>query len=274
MEISEIRAVVSESRWCGRALDALMGLLCLWLVVVVGLAEPAARAHDCALKVKVDEQEETAYRRRGNRCEGTYDKPAANRINLRIVGFHLGAPVFDPRKDLEVRIAVRPLQVGQKILLRVTSTRYDAYQMDTSAFGADGTFTWPLDVVRILKEPLIPFDTAALACSAHCDSDRATLLPVSLSGSGAVGDDTPRTLTLIAIADVELRSLKATLRIGDKIIFDELDVEVRNLPPYSRILIPMDDIASGEALFSLSAVTLSGQRDYIESILLIPSRGK
>lgn len=246
--------------------------LCLWLMTVMGEAEATAWAQDCALKVKVDTRDPVAYQPRGNRCEGTYGKPMAATINLRIVGFHLGYPDFDSRKDGAARITVRPYQAAQRILVRVVSTRPKAYfQMDTSALSDDGRFIWPLDVVRQLREPLRPLEMAAWACVANCQGNRATLLPVHLSASAA--DEKPQTaLTVLVMAGVELSSLKATLRRGGDIVFENLPVGGRYLSPDTPIRIPMDRVEAGEVVLSLTALTRSGQQDYVEAVLRIPPR--
>lgn len=249
--------------------------VCLWLAVlgIVGLIGPNAQAQDCALHVEVKDGEPASYQARGDRCEGTYDQLVANRINLRFAGFHQGAPDFDPQKDEAVQIKVGSFDRGREVLLRVTSTRSQYYyQMDTSAIAENGSFVWPLDVVRKLDEPLQPFDTAALACLTDCESDsstRATLLPVSFSDPVENGG----TLTVLAVADVELTSLTATLRQGDDVVFEDLALGGRDLPPHKPIRIPINGVEAGVAVLSLSALTSGNQRAYLEAFLRIPERG-
>jgi len=269
--MSESPTVVRKSQCRGSALWSLVGRICIALVIVMGTTEQASRAQDCALDVKVDERNPVAYQARRDRCEGVYDQPAANRINLHIAGFHLGAPVFDPRKDNTVRIVARPYEARWEVQLRVISTRRrDYFQMDTSTIGDDGSFTWSLDVVRQLDDPLRPFATAALACVSDCRSTRAPLLPVNLSGASAADSHPPTTLMVLVMADVELSNLTATLRQGAETIFEDLVLGHPPLPPHKPIRIPIDGVDAGEALLSISAATRRGQRDYVEAVLLVP----
>lgn len=249
-----------------------MGTGCSWIAVLFILSFGAG-AQECALDVETKADGSVAYQARGDRCEGVYDQPAANRINLRIAGFHRGAPVFDAQKDEAVRLAVQPQEPGQEVLLQVVSTRrHDYYQMDTRAAGPDGTFTWPLDVARKLDNPLRPFHMAALACVADCAggaSAQPTLLPVSVGPATAKGR---AQLTVIAMADVELASLEATLRQRGASLFENLAVGGRYLPPHKPLRIPLPDTAAGEALLSLAARTPGGQPAYLEALLILPER--
>ncbi len=195
----------------------------------------------------------------------------ANRIDLRIAGYHLDAPVFDPQADDAVEIRVASHRPDRRVNLRVVSTRpRDYFQMDTSSIADDGTFSWPMDVVRLLDEPIRPYDTAAVACAAGCDggrSSQATLLPVRFSAPKA-----GQAPVVLAVADVELSQLTATLRQGDKVIYENLAVGGRYLPPHKPIRVPIKGADPGEAVLSLSALTGRNQRDFLEAVLIVPGR--
>lgn len=248
------------------------------LVAASILGSLGAAGQECALSVEVEEGSPVAYRARGNRCEGVYDQPVANRINLRIAGFHWGAPVFDPAKDEAVRVSVPPAEPGRTVQLRIVSTRrHDYYQMDTRAVGGDGTFSWPLDVVRQLDDPLQPFHAAALACVSDCDggsAGRPTLLPVSLGSMQAAPSQEKgsQRLTVIALADVELSKAEATLRQGEEVLFENRAVGGRSLTPHRPIRIPVDEAEAGEAWLSLAARTSQGHPVYLEARLIVPER--
>jgi len=268
------RQGVVESRCWGQTMRLRAGWVLLGMVTAMELAVPAAQAQRCALKVEVDQESRVAYQSRGNRCEGIYDQPIANRINLRIAGFHQGVPVFDVHQDDSVQITVKPYVAGKEVLLRVISTRRHGYfQMDTRAFDDDGRFTWDLDVAEQLTDPLRPFDTAALACVSNCESHRSILLPVSFSQPSAAKKPAA-SLTVVVLADVELGSLTATLRQGDHVIFEDLAVGGRYLPPHKPFRIAINGVQPGEAQLSLSALTPSERPAYLEAVLLIPERAE
>lgn len=156
------------------------------------------------------------------------------------------------------------------MLLELISTRRnDNYQMDTAAFDNGGGFTWPLEVLRRLANPFRASDTAALACSSDCESDRPTFLPVSFSQPPAT-ERASVFLTVLVLADVELESLSATLYQGDKVIFKDLAVGGRYLPPHRPIRIAIQGVQPGEALISLAALTPAKRPAYQEARLLIP----
>ncbi len=241
------------------------------VLATAALSAQAAWSQPCVLEVDADNSSTIAYQPRGDRCEGVYDQNVANRINLRIAGYHLDPPVFDPRADDFVRINVAAYVAGGSVELRVVSTRpRDYFQMDTSSIAGDGSFNWQLDVVRQLEEPIQPFHTAVTACAADCRGSRlakATLLPVSFSAA-ATAETVP---IVLAVADVELSRLTATLRQANRVIYEDLPVGGSYIPPHKSIRVPIKGAEPGTATLSLSALTNSRRQDYVEAILVVPA---
>lgn len=246
--------------------------LALWLV-----AAPST-AQDCSLVAEGDGASQLAYGPRGDRCEGLYRDKVANRINLRVVAYHLDRPPEDLGSIEAINLAVGGGHLdemaggepGLRPELRVMSLRERVYyQMDTRALTSDGRFLWSLDVFSPISDRLPPRDLGAMVCAPGCEDQNADVVvaPLVFSLDGQGGDGQAQ---VYVMADVELQSLHADLRVGDQMLLAEHRIGGRFLPARRAHRLQLPHWERGAAELVFRAVTRSGQRDVLRLTLAPP----
>jgi hypothetical protein len=192
----------------------------------------------------------------------------ANRINMRVVGYHLSRPnlTLNDSDQLNLKVGTADLAVDTE--LQIVSLRERVfYQMDTRQIAADNSFVWSLDVLKGLPISLQLNDLGALGCSISCAAqDSDTLLSPVLFGFEREQSDA----YVLLMADVELRSLHATLRVDGELLIADQRIGGRFLPAkrVQRLRLPRWDGSVGE--LSLSAVMRSNQRTSLRVLLAPP----
>lgn len=246
--------------------------LSLWLAT----GAPSA-AQDCSLSADGDGATSLAYRPRGDRCEGLYRDKVANRINLRVVGYHLDRPPEALGSLEAIDLAFGDVLAGlpehapeTRPELRVTSLRERVYyQMDTRALASDRRFLWALDVFGQLADSLPPRDLGAMVCMPGCENQNADVViaPVVFTQDGQNRDEHS---LIYVMADIELQSLHADLRVGDQMLLTEHRIGGRFLPARRAHRLQLPQWEGGAAELVFIAVTRSGQRDVLRLTLAPP----
>nr|WP_162623837.1 hypothetical protein [Paracoccus saliphilus] len=198
----------------------------------------------------------------------------ANRINLRVVGYHLDRPpeALGATEAIDLVVGGGDLAeiAGTEPELRVMSLREQVYyQMDTRSLSPDGRFLWSLDVFRPLADRLPPRDLGAMVCVPGCEDQKAGIVvaPVVFLLDGQGGD---RQAQVYLMADVELQSLHVDLRVGDRKLLSEHRIGGRFLPAMRAHRLQLPQWESGAAELVFLAVTRSGQRDVLRLTLAPP----
>lgn len=208
----------------------------------------------------------SAYRRRGDRCEGEYARQFRQNVNLRIVGIHATAPEFDTTSP-SVRLRVEAGRPNERVLLKATSTKSrHFYRMDTEAVSPAWTYEWPLNVVAAVK--LLSTDVAVLACARNCDEGRPrwpTLLPVGFAGARTLVEP-----VAVIVADVPLTSVKSTLVVAGSAQFAEREELKWTLAAGTPLRVQLGNLRAVEATLSLSAMTSDDRQDYVEAVVRLP----
>lgn len=246
--------------------------LALWLAVAPLFAQ------DCSLSAEGDGAIPLAYGPRGDRCEGLYRNRVANRINLRVVGYHLDRPpeALGATEAIDLAVGggdlaeIAGIEPQFRPELRVMSLREQVYyQMDTRSLSPDGRFLWSLDVFRPLADRLPPRDLGAVVCAPGCEDQKAGVVvaPVVFLLDGQGGD---RQAQVYLMADVELQSLHVDMRVGDRILLGEHRIGGRFLPAMRAHRLQLPQWESGAAELVFLAVTRSGQRDVLRLTLAPP----
>ncbi len=197
------------------------------MVLWVLAHSPTASA--CPATPSVDASNPTAYKDRGDRCEGIFRQQVAASAQLALIGVHRHSPTFEPGsgKPLTVTSAA---QSGAALALRVLSSRpRQYYRMDATLHGS--SFVWKRDVIDNPAIQLTPSEAKALLCETSCSVANPKIYPVSIVEAKA---SRSQGITLWFRAAVDIKQLFITLRpIGGQANteFEESDVlDGRMLP--------------------------------------------
>lgn len=240
------------------------------LTSLVGLAATAAAPVQCSLSVEREADAPLAYGPRGDRCEGLYRQRVANRINLRIVGYHIGIMQIPLETIDEFRISAGGAGFASVSELQVTSLRERVYyQMDTRSLSKAGHFIWKLDLLKKLQDRFFLRDLGMLACDSNCNvqNENAILAPIYFTAEKVEADDL---VQVLVVADVELQSLTADLNVGGKMLLTDYRVGGRFLPAKRSQRLRLPQWHDREAELTLKAVTHNGQRDVLTVKLAPP----
>lgn len=138
---------------------------------------------DCTRNVVPAADAAIAYKARGNRCEGFYERNDSAPLRLELLGIH-ASDFPDTPLDKSAHIALKvagALPNDTKIELHVISTKPRLYYaMDTRELDKDNSFGWDASVISATPDALSARQLGAYACTLGCLSDdrNATYLPV------------------------------------------------------------------------------------------------
>ena len=240
-------------------------------VVLIGWCQPV-QAQECARQI-ASSSSELSYRSRGNRCEGHYRQQVSGRVNLRIVGYHANAVNLGAAGANSVLLRGLDFPRESSGQLKFVSTRTDDYyQMDTSSIRTDGSYSWPLGLLREVNPPLRARHLAGIMCVSGCLTGRnikPTLAPI-LFPEGGSGTATQR-LRLVIQADVSLQSVNVSIQ--DSSGQEVTRMIARDLPSGAATTYLLPELSAGYSDITIYARSQRGIQDRVEARLLIPNKG-
>lgn len=162
----------------------IIGLL-VYLSQFFGVAQSSAQLA-CQKSPLAVADEGLKYKLRGNRCEGLFMQPVAASSHIRVIGYHLHAPVFEPGSKTPIRVSVGGSAASQAIQLHAVSMRFRQYYRMDTMLQSSHLFLWDRTLLNNQQIALRPDELAMVACDGACDKAAPRLLPVSL-----VADEPP-----------------------------------------------------------------------------------
>ncbi len=243
------------------------------LAVILGiiwLCAPApAIARDCDMNVSPSASP-LNYKPRESRCEGVFREQVVGRTNLRIIGYHANRASFGTPDARSVLLKALSIPRGRSKVMKVVSRRpNENYQMDTAQLGTDGTYPWPLDILKKVAPPLRAIHLAGLVCVDECGvgrTRRSTLAPIQFPSSrGASATLRPR---IIIKSDTSLKSVRVAMRDASGHVNTR---QIASNVPYgaaTTYILPNLDGAYCD--ITITVESQRGARDQIEARLLLP----
>ena len=185
---------------------------------ILAAGSAACWSAPCAREVVPAQDSTIAYRARGNRCEGFYQRnDAATPLKLELLGVHASEfPSITLGKDVELafRVAGDLPNGGVRELHAVSIRPRHYYAMDTQEVPRDGRFAWDGSVLAASSTPMRANQLGVYACSAGCltQAPGTVIIPVVWEGGTARG--APREVR------VAFRSSVSLVRYGFTMLSD------------------------------------------------------
>ena len=160
-----------------------MQTYCLLSLVIAAIAALPSAAEDfCDNRISIGTAQ-TAYKSRGDRCEGLFDRPASTGFYpIDTISLVVDSTSWDTQTD-SVPIGWSVPPVASEVSLRASSIPGLAlfYRMDTRRPSQDGVFRWKTNLVRMVE--LSPRNIGIIAWQSEQIGGvaREVLLPVWLN---------------------------------------------------------------------------------------------
>jgi hypothetical protein len=125
------------------------------LTIGASISSEASAQSSCDPSIHAVLQHRLGYRQRGDRCEGIYWEPHAGREDLCLVSFvreGSKVPSNTPSSLCVAWASGAAVNAPGDIHIRATALRNDLfYRMDSIRKYQEGTYVWPMDVIRDLS---------------------------------------------------------------------------------------------------------------------------
>ena len=192
----------------------------LWRRIAIGLLGLSAHrllpaqststiACDTLARARSDDP--LSYRRRGDRCEGTYAQNVSGSSRLLIASFVESFEAIDTSAT-PLRVEWTPPS-GQQVTLRAYSLRPGLYyRMDAVSPTASTSFTWPTDVLHALDIRNADIGVVGTTPMSIGGVKREVLVPLRISQHNALARSTRYRITVWPA--VELKDVYVTLALA------------------------------------------------------------
>lgn len=224
--------------------------------------------------VAADGNPEVGYKRRGDRCEGLFNRPVAAAVNLTVIGAHLNQPAFSASASEAVAVRVPAAGPAGPLNLRIVSAKVRQYYRLDASVGASRLFNWPADVRAHPLVQLAPADVRAVACSGSCDSATPTIVPLVI-GKGAPMAAGIVKVTLTAAVDLAQLNVSVMAEGAAKNLHDNVDVMSGRSMQLANTAIDIDlPLPPGSYRIKVTAVPASrlAGLDSLRFKLIVPSK--
>lgn len=240
------------------------------------LSSSAVANHKCLLGLAVNRAGETGYRERAGRCEGVYPQPIAERVHLRLLGYHAAEPAFElaSAKLISFEIAAArsggDATDGLPFVLRAISMRERLnYQLDTTVPGGQPVFLLDTALLRHPDIALSQREVAVLACRPDCTArPQSRYFPVSLAAGTA--RQLQRPVAIFAVS-TELLRWHLRRRRNDESSFVEVSSSNERVHSNEPFYVPMAAAGPGMVEIQLLIETPDGGMDTFNGFFFVPA---
>ena len=183
----------------------------LLLFTMLAVLEPAtglvAQTAHCDADLNPATTNPLGYRLRGDRCEGVYIQDVAATA-LKVVSFTESYESFDPSLDRPLLVEWTPPQ-GAAVHVRAQSLRNRLYyRMDSDRSAGSGSFTWPPDVLAVLRLDRTELGVLAWTTRRIGTVDRTVLEPLRVRQQAAA---TPGPYRLVVVPGIQVEEIFISL---------------------------------------------------------------